>query len=82
MPGAYLASVYFLGTLYPMGLAAPAGSLLSGDVYKRQILYYAVKRMLPALQNGITETGNEESTVCWYGYLKQDTIPAVTLRIL
>ena len=46
------------------------------------ILYYAVKRMLPALQNGITETGNAESTVCWYGYLKQDTIPAVMLRIL
>lgn len=46
------------------------------------ILYYAVKRMLPVLQNGITETGNAESTVCWYGYLKQDTIPAVTLRIL
>lgn len=29
IPGAYLASVYFPDTLYPMGLAAPAGSLLS-----------------------------------------------------
>ena len=28
-PGAYLASRYFTDTLYPMGLAAPAGSLLS-----------------------------------------------------
>ncbi len=29
IPGAYLASVMFPDTLYPMGLAAPAGSLLS-----------------------------------------------------
>lgn len=29
IPGAYLASVYFPDTLYPMGWAAPAGSLLS-----------------------------------------------------
>ena len=29
IPGAYLASVYFPQTLYPMGLAAPLGSLLS-----------------------------------------------------
>lgn len=29
IPGAYLASVYFPDTLYPMGLAAPAGSLFS-----------------------------------------------------
>lgn len=29
MPGAYLASAFFPDTLYPMGLAAPAGSLLS-----------------------------------------------------
>ena len=29
VPGAYLASVYFPKTLYPMGLAAPMGSLLS-----------------------------------------------------
>ena len=29
VPGAYLASRYFTDTLYPMGLAAPAGSLLS-----------------------------------------------------
>ena len=32
VPGAYLASVYFPDTLYPMGLAAPAGSLLSGVI--------------------------------------------------
>lgn len=29
IPGAYFASKYFADTLYPMGLAAPAGSLLS-----------------------------------------------------
>lgn len=29
IPGAYLASIYFPDTLYPMGWAAPAGSLLS-----------------------------------------------------
>lgn len=29
IPGAYLASLYFPATLYPMGWAAPAGSLLS-----------------------------------------------------
>ena len=29
IPGAYLASLYFPNTLYPMGWAAPAGSLLS-----------------------------------------------------
>ena len=29
IPGAYLASRYFPDTLYPMGWAAPAGSLLS-----------------------------------------------------
>lgn len=29
VPGAYLASIYFPGTLYPMGWAAPLGSLLS-----------------------------------------------------
>lgn len=32
IPGAYLASVYFPHTLYPMGLAAPAGSLLSAVI--------------------------------------------------
>lgn len=29
VPGAYLASIYFPATLYPMGWAAPLGSLLS-----------------------------------------------------
>ena len=29
VPGSYLASKYFTDTLYPMGLAAPAGSLVS-----------------------------------------------------
>ena len=29
IPGAYFASKWFIDTLYPMGCAAPAGSLLS-----------------------------------------------------
>ena len=33
VPGAFLASKYFADTLYPMGLAAPAGSLLSVIVF-------------------------------------------------
>lgn len=32
IPGAYLASLYFPATLYPMGWAAPAGSLLSACI--------------------------------------------------
>jgi Na+-driven multidrug efflux pump len=32
IPGAYLASVFFPQTLYPMGLAAPMGSLLSSVI--------------------------------------------------
>lgn len=32
VPGAYLASKYFPDTLYPMGLAAPAGSFLSAVI--------------------------------------------------
>ena len=40
IPGAYLASVYFPENLYPMGLAAPAGSLLSGVICVLFYLYY------------------------------------------
>lgn len=32
VPGAYLASIYYPDTLFPMGLAAPAGSLISAIV--------------------------------------------------
>ena len=32
IPGAYLASVLYPQTLYPMGLAAPMGSLLSSII--------------------------------------------------
>ncbi len=32
IPGAYLASIFFPQTLFPMGLAAPAGSLLSAAI--------------------------------------------------
>lgn len=40
VPGAYLASVYFPDSLYPMGLAAPAGSLLSAVICVLFYLYY------------------------------------------
>ena len=40
IPGAYFASLLFVDTLYPMGLAAPLGSILSGIIcniyYKKQ----------------------------------------------
>ena len=32
IPGAYLASLWYPDTLFPMGLAAPAGSLLSAGI--------------------------------------------------
>ena len=51
VPGAWLASVYFAQTLYPMGLAAPLGSLLS--VVICTILY---KKMRKARQNGTNLT--------------------------
>ncbi|MCM1257860.1 MAG: MATE family efflux transporter [Roseburia sp.] len=40
VPGAYFASVYFPDSLYPMGLAAPAGSLLSSVICVGFYLYY------------------------------------------
>lgn len=39
IPGAYLASLYFPQNLYPMGLAAPAGSLLSDLICVTAFLY-------------------------------------------
>lgn len=46
IPGAYLASVLFPDTLYPMGLAAPAGSLLSSAVCIVVFLIYRKKYFL------------------------------------
>lgn len=40
IPGAYLASVYFPDDLYPMGWAAPLGSLLSGIICIGFYMYY------------------------------------------
>lgn len=40
IPGAYLASIYFPDNLYPMGWAAPLGSLLSGLVCIGFYMYY------------------------------------------
>ena len=42
IPGTYIASVMFPDTLYPMGLAAPAGSLLS--VVICAVLYILMQR--------------------------------------
>lgn len=40
IPGAYLASVYFPESLYPMGWAAPAGSLLSAGIC---VMFYLLR---------------------------------------
>ncbi|MDE5716476.1 MAG: MATE family efflux transporter, partial [Lachnospiraceae bacterium] len=40
IPGAYLASVYFPDSLYPMGWAAPLGSLLSALICVGFYLYF------------------------------------------
>ena len=41
VPGAYLASLWYPDTLYPMGLAAPAGSLLSAVIC---VIFFVVMR--------------------------------------
>lgn len=43
IPGAYFASLWFPHTLYPMGLAAPLGSLLSALICIEFYLYYNYK---------------------------------------
>jgi Na+-driven multidrug efflux pump len=40
IPGAYLASVYFPNSLFPMGMAAPLGSLLSSVICIGAYLYF------------------------------------------
>lgn len=45
IPGAYLASVYFPDTLYPMGWAAPLGSLLSALICICFFGYYQKRRV-------------------------------------
>lgn len=45
VPGAYLASVLFPETLYPMGVAAPLGSLLSAVMCVGFYVYYEKKDM-------------------------------------
>lgn len=44
IPGAYLASIYFPDTLYPMGWAAPLGSLLSAFICVAFYIYYRRKK--------------------------------------
>lgn len=43
IPGAYLASLYFPDSLYPMGWAAPLGSLLSAVICIAFYMYYRKK---------------------------------------
>ncbi len=45
IPGAWLASVYFPDSLYPMGWAAPLGSLLSAVICAGFYVYYRRKEM-------------------------------------
>ena len=46
IPGAYLASVWFPDTLYPMGWAAPLGSLLSALICVGFYYYYKKQNLL------------------------------------
>lgn len=46
IPGAYLASVYFPDSLYPMGWAAPLGSLLSAIICVGFYLHYNKKEKI------------------------------------
>lgn len=48
VPGAFLASKYFADTLYPMGLAAPGGSLLSVIVCVAAFLLLRKQKTLPS----------------------------------
>lgn len=53
IPGAYLASVYFPDTLYPMGMAPPLGSMLSAMICIVVFCWYrGHKRLLPAGAGG------------------------------
>ncbi len=47
VPGAYLASLYWPDSLFPMGLAAPFGSLLSAVICVAA--YWAIERKRPAI---------------------------------
>lgn len=47
VPGAFLASKYFADTLYPMGLAAPGGSLLSVTVCAAAFALLRIQGKLP-----------------------------------
>lgn len=55
IPGAYFASVFFPDTLYPMGLAAPAGSFLSGVICIGAFLY--MQKHKKGQETGLKEMG-------------------------
>lgn len=52
VPGAYLASKYYPDTLYPMGLAAPAGSFLSAIICVAVFLIWK-KKFLPSSRTSL-----------------------------
>ena len=56
IPGAYLASKYFADTLFPMGMAAPGGSLLSVAVCV--IAFVWMRR-----RDGRLKTGKEHGNI-------------------
>lgn len=58
IPGAYFASKWFIDTLYPMGCAAPAGSLLS--VIVCGICIYIFKKKEKTMSILIKDTTKEE----------------------
>ena len=53
IPGAFLASAYFADTLFPMGLAAPAGSLLSVIIC---VIFYFFRKERPGLEQNRMKT--------------------------
>lgn len=50
IPGAYLASIWFPDTLYPMGAAAPLGSMLSALICIGFYVYYNYKDNKPKIR--------------------------------
>ena len=60
VPGAYLASKFFPETLYPMGLAAPGGSLLSAIIC---IVVFLIKKdiFLPGKHTAAGNTSKKQN---------------------
>lgn len=58
VPGAYLASQYYPDTLYPMGLAAPAGSLLSAIICIVAFLVITKKMNIKSKEKNLVKGSN------------------------